>query len=40
MSYEEMLYATKGPVGYLTLNNPEKVNALVKKYDRRDNSGA
>ena len=30
MSYEEILYATKGPVGYLTLNNPEKVNALSK----------
>ena len=30
MSYEKILYATKGPVGYLTLNNPEKVNILSK----------
>jgi enoyl-CoA hydratase/carnithine racemase len=31
MTYEEILYSTKGPVGYLTLNNPEKINALSKK---------
>jgi enoyl-CoA hydratase/carnithine racemase len=30
MPYEEILYAAKGPVGYLTLNNPEKINALSK----------
>jgi enoyl-CoA hydratase/carnithine racemase len=28
MTYEEILYTTKGSVGYLTLNNPKKVNAL------------
>jgi len=28
MAYEEILYTTKGSVGYLTLNNPKKVNAL------------
>ena len=31
MNYEEILFSTKGPVGYLTLNNPSKVNALSKK---------
>ena len=30
MPYDEILYSTKGPVGYLTLNNPEKINALSK----------
>ena len=30
MAYEEILYSTKGPIGYLTLNNPKKVNALSK----------
>ena len=30
MPYEEILYSTKGPVGYLTLNNPGKINALSK----------
>ena len=30
MSYEEILYAAEGPIGYLTLNNPEKVNVLSK----------
>ena len=30
MPYEEILYSIKGPVGYLTLNNPEKINALSK----------
>ena len=31
MNYEEILYSTKGPIGYVTLNNPEKINALSKK---------
>jgi enoyl-CoA hydratase/carnithine racemase len=31
MTYEEILYFTQGPVGYLTLNNPQKINALSKK---------
>jgi enoyl-CoA hydratase/carnithine racemase len=30
MSYEEILYTAKGPVGCLTLNNPKKINALSK----------
>ena len=30
MAYEEILYSTKGAVGYLTLNNPKKINALSK----------
>jgi len=30
MAYEEILYSTKGAVGYLTLNNPQKINALSK----------
>ena len=30
MLYDEIMFFTKGPVGYLTLNNPEKVNALSK----------
>jgi enoyl-CoA hydratase/carnithine racemase len=30
MTYEEILYSTKGPVGILTLNNPQKINALSK----------
>ena len=30
MAYDEIIYSTKGPVGYLTLNNPEKINALSK----------
>ena len=30
MAYEEIMYSTKGPVGYLTLNNPLKINALSK----------
>jgi enoyl-CoA hydratase/carnithine racemase len=31
MAYEEILYTTIGAVGYLTLNNPKKVNALSKR---------
>jgi enoyl-CoA hydratase/carnithine racemase len=31
MGYEEILYSTRGPIGYLTLNNPQKINALSKK---------
>jgi len=30
MAYEEILYSTRGPVGFLTLNNPRKINALSK----------
>lgn len=30
MSYEEILYSAKGPVGFLTLNNPAKINALSR----------
>ncbi|MCK5682258.1 enoyl-CoA hydratase [bacterium] len=28
MDYQEILFTTKGPVGYLTLNNAGKINAL------------
>jgi enoyl-CoA hydratase/carnithine racemase len=31
MVYQEILYSTKGSVGYLTLNNPKKANALSKR---------
>jgi enoyl-CoA hydratase/carnithine racemase len=31
MPYEEILYAAKGPIGLLTLNQPDKINALSKK---------
>ena len=31
MSYKEIEYASKSPVGFLTLNNPEKINALSKR---------
>ena len=30
MAYAQIEYSTKGPVGYLTLNNPSKINALSK----------
>jgi len=30
MAYDEINYSSKGPVGYLTLNNPTKINALSK----------
>ena len=30
MTYSEILYSTKGPVAFLTLNNPSKINALSK----------
>lgn len=30
MAYEQIEYTAKGPVGYLTLNNPSKINALSK----------
>jgi len=30
MAYQEILYSTKGPVGNITLNNPEKINSLSK----------
>ena len=31
MAYEEILYATKGPIGILTLNKPKKINALSRQ---------
>jgi len=31
MDYEEITYSAKRPIGYLTLNNPKKINALSKK---------
>lgn len=31
MNYAEILFSAEGPVGYLTLNNPSKFNALSKK---------
>ena len=34
MRFEEILYATQGPLGILTLNNPGKVNALSKRMIR------
>jgi len=30
MTYQQIKYSAKGPVGYLTLNNPSKINALSK----------
>jgi len=30
MAYNEIKYSSMGPVGYLTLNNPSKINALSK----------
>jgi len=30
MAYDEINYSSTGPVGYLTLNNPSKINALSK----------
>jgi enoyl-CoA hydratase/carnithine racemase len=30
MTYEQIKYSASGPVGYLTLNNPSKINALSK----------
>ena len=30
MPYEQIKYSAKGPVGFLTLNNPTKINALSK----------
>ncbi|MCP4629061.1 MAG: enoyl-CoA hydratase [bacterium] len=30
MAYEEILYSTQEPIGFLTLNNPQKINALSK----------
>jgi enoyl-CoA hydratase/carnithine racemase len=31
MAHDEVLYEIKGPLGILTLNNPEKINALSRK---------
>ena len=31
MSYEKIRFETEGELAFLTLNNPEKVNALSKK---------
>jgi enoyl-CoA hydratase/carnithine racemase len=30
MSYQEIQYSAKGPIGFLTLNNPAKINALSR----------
>jgi len=30
MPHEDIRYAAEGPAGYLTLKNPEKINALSK----------
>ena len=34
MAYEEILYSTDGAIGTLTLNNPNKINALSKQMIR------
>ncbi len=31
MTYEEILFSGKGPIGIITLNNPRKINALSQK---------
>ena len=31
MTYEEIRFSIKGPIGILTLNNPKKINALSKR---------
>ncbi len=31
MAYQEIFYSTEGPIGYLTLNNPAKINALSRQ---------
>lgn len=31
MTYEEILFATEGPIGILTLNSPHTINALSKR---------
>ena len=31
MPYEQILFSTQGPIGFLTLNQPEKINALSEK---------
>ena len=31
MAYQEILYSTEGAIGYLTLNNPAKINALSRQ---------
>lgn len=31
MAYKEILFSTKGEIGFLTLNNPGKINALSKQ---------
>jgi enoyl-CoA hydratase/carnithine racemase len=31
MPYEQILYSAEGPIGLLTLNKPERINALSKK---------
>ena len=31
MAYQEIVYSTEGPIGYLTLNNPAKINALSRQ---------
>ena len=34
MDYEEILFSQRGAVGYLTLNNPSKINALSRQMIR------
>lgn len=34
MNYEETLLTTEGPIAYLTLNRPEKINAMSKRMIR------
>lgn len=31
MDYQEIMFATEGPIAFLTLNNPQKINALSRK---------
>ena len=31
MTYEQILFSTKGQVGFLTLNHPDKINALSER---------
>lgn len=31
MTYREIIFSVDGPIGFLTLNNPEKINALSRR---------